>query len=49
VPWACKECGAEVRGDDEVRPGCRARKTSWTVLAERTRTIVLTSRGFTLY
>jgi len=43
MPWVCNDCQAEVRADDQACPECQAPKTHWTMVAERTRTLVLSA------
>lgn len=45
MPWTCPACGAEVTLDSVlVCPGCKRSKTSWTLAAERTRTLVIPTK-----
>lgn len=49
MPWSCGACGALVEDDGEgTCAACGARKTSWTVIQDRTRTLRLGKRRFEL-
>lgn len=42
MPWSCKECSAAVADDaTPACPACGAAKASWTVVQDRTRTMVV--------
>lgn len=47
MPWDCSECGQHV-GDDETQscPGCQHQKSTWTVVPDRTRTLVVKGHRF---
>ena len=42
MPWTCQACSTDVEADDTVCPHCEAPKTSWTMVAETTRTLKVT-------
>lgn len=47
MPWACSHCKAQ-NTDDAALCGCGAAKTTWTVLADRTRTLSVARKRVTL-
>lgn len=50
MPWTCSACSVEVARDDEaVCPQCGEKKASWTLVADRTRTLQVTTRRSPLY
>lgn len=48
MPWSCPGCGSEVPDDRGACAGCGQSKTSWTVFADATRTLRISTRSFTL-
>lgn len=48
MPWVCSGCGGEVGEDDLQCPGCASPKTSWTMVAEQTRAMVISKRRWEL-
>ncbi len=44
MPWQCPGCAAQVLDDATACPTCGQRKTSWTLVQDRTRTMRVTSK-----
>lgn len=44
MPWTCPTCAVEVALDEGACPACGAVKLAWTVMRDRTRTMVLPGR-----
>ncbi len=43
MPWTCSACAVEVLDDHPACPACGAKKSSWTLHAERTRTLAIST------
>jgi hypothetical protein len=49
MPWDCA-CGVHIEQDDETTcPSCGERKSAWTLVADRTRTLSVTTRRAPLF
>ncbi len=45
MPWQCKQCATDVTDDvTSTCPSCGTAKTAWTLVQDRTRTMVVTTR-----
>ena len=48
MPWDCTLCEVEVETDDGNCPSCGITKAAWTVIANKTRVMVISKKGFRL-
>ncbi len=48
MPWTCSACGASASDDRAACPACGAQKTAWTAVVNRTRTMRVSRRSFSL-
>jgi len=44
VPWSCPSCAHQVELDESTCPACGAAKSAWTIIKDRTRTMVVPGR-----